>query len=194
VLHIYIYIYIYNISHLRVKYVSTAKARCSTDQRSMATEMLLSLARRALKDKFPTPTVPLTTVLQNLQVFLPAILWPSTIASYFHSTSQKMLHMQCGDIDPDITIYCLEPFTFFFDMSFGFYEPVGKVAGYEPDDGCLITYRPNICCFLFTLELTQNPVQYSLEVREPPCVGLQNSGNHQFLYCCFDLPWPIPTN
>jgi hypothetical protein len=30
-----------------------------------------SLARRALKDKFPTPTVPLTTVLQNRQVFLP---------------------------------------------------------------------------------------------------------------------------
>ena len=31
----------------------------------------LSLARRALKDKFPTPTVPLTTVLQNCQIFLP---------------------------------------------------------------------------------------------------------------------------
>jgi hypothetical protein len=31
----------------------------------------LSLVRRALKDKFPTPTVPLTTVLQNRQVFLP---------------------------------------------------------------------------------------------------------------------------
>ena len=31
----------------------------------------LSLARRALKDKFPKPTVPLTTVLQNRQVFLP---------------------------------------------------------------------------------------------------------------------------
>jgi hypothetical protein len=31
----------------------------------------LSLARRALKDKFHTPTVPLTTVLQNRQVFLP---------------------------------------------------------------------------------------------------------------------------
>ena len=31
----------------------------------------LSLTRRALKDKFPTPTVPLTTVLQNRQVFLP---------------------------------------------------------------------------------------------------------------------------
>jgi len=31
----------------------------------------LSLARRALKDKFPTPTVPLTAVLPNRQIFLP---------------------------------------------------------------------------------------------------------------------------
>jgi hypothetical protein len=31
----------------------------------------LSLARRALKDKFPTPTFPLTTVMPNRQVFLP---------------------------------------------------------------------------------------------------------------------------
>ena len=31
----------------------------------------LCFARRALKDKFPTPTVPLTTILQNRQVFLP---------------------------------------------------------------------------------------------------------------------------
>jgi hypothetical protein len=31
----------------------------------------LSLARRALKGKFTTPTVPLTTLLQNRQVFLP---------------------------------------------------------------------------------------------------------------------------
>jgi hypothetical protein len=31
----------------------------------------LSLSRSALKDKFPLPTVPLTTVLQNHQVFLP---------------------------------------------------------------------------------------------------------------------------
>jgi len=30
----------------------------------------LSLARRALKDKFPMPTIPLKTVLQNRQVFL----------------------------------------------------------------------------------------------------------------------------
>jgi hypothetical protein len=31
----------------------------------------LSLARRGLKDKFPTPTVPLTAVLSNHRVFLP---------------------------------------------------------------------------------------------------------------------------
>jgi hypothetical protein len=31
----------------------------------------LSIARRALKDKFPMPTAPLTTVFQNRQVFLP---------------------------------------------------------------------------------------------------------------------------
>jgi hypothetical protein len=31
----------------------------------------LSIARRRLKDKFPTPTVPLTAVLTNRQVFLP---------------------------------------------------------------------------------------------------------------------------
>jgi hypothetical protein len=31
----------------------------------------LSLARRAFKDKFPTPTVPLTAVLPNRHVFLP---------------------------------------------------------------------------------------------------------------------------
>jgi len=40
----------------------------------------LSLARRALKDKFPMPTVPLTTVLQNRQVFLPDPVF--TIYSY----------------------------------------------------------------------------------------------------------------
>jgi len=54
---------------LFLKIVSTAKARCSTDQRSMATEMLwVSLA---LKGKFPTPTVSLTAVLPNRQIFLP---------------------------------------------------------------------------------------------------------------------------
>jgi hypothetical protein len=31
----------------------------------------LRLIRRVLKDKFPTPTVPLTAVLPNCQVFLP---------------------------------------------------------------------------------------------------------------------------
>jgi len=43
----------------------------------------LGLARRALKDKFPTPTIPLTTVLPNRQVFLPdpvySCLSPSTV-------------------------------------------------------------------------------------------------------------------
>ena len=37
----------------------------------------LSLARRALKDKFHTPTIPLTAVLQNRQVFLPDFVYPS---------------------------------------------------------------------------------------------------------------------
>ena len=37
----------------------------------------LSIAVRALKDKFPTPKVPLTTVLQNNQVFLPDPIFPS---------------------------------------------------------------------------------------------------------------------
>ena len=31
----------------------------------------LSLVRRALKDKYPTPTIPLTVVLPNRRVFLP---------------------------------------------------------------------------------------------------------------------------
>jgi hypothetical protein len=31
----------------------------------------LSIARSALKEKFPTPTIPLTAVLQNRQVILP---------------------------------------------------------------------------------------------------------------------------
>jgi hypothetical protein len=34
----------------------------------MATEMPLSLASKSLKEKFPTPTIPLTAVLQNSQV------------------------------------------------------------------------------------------------------------------------------
>ena len=57
----------------------------------------LSLARRALKDKFPTPTIPLTTVLQNRQVFLPHPL-PSAFPniclyanSYFVECEGKIL-------------------------------------------------------------------------------------------------------
>jgi hypothetical protein len=40
----------------------------------------LSFARRALKDKFPTPTVPFTAVLQNRQVFLPDPVYTYTYA------------------------------------------------------------------------------------------------------------------
>ena len=43
----------------------------------------LSLARRVLKEKFPTPTVPLTNVLQNRQVFLPDPV-------YIYSNSQHV--------------------------------------------------------------------------------------------------------
>jgi glycerol-3-phosphate O-acyltransferase len=40
----------------------------------------LRLARRALKDKFPTPTVPLTTVLQNRQVLTFICLRATTLS------------------------------------------------------------------------------------------------------------------
>ena len=45
-----------------------------------------SLARRALKDKFPTPTVPLTAVLPNSQVrvFLPDPLTLRLLMSYIY--------------------------------------------------------------------------------------------------------------
>ena len=41
----------------------------------------LSLASKALKGKFPTPTVPLTAVLQNSQVFLPDPIVGKLLAS-----------------------------------------------------------------------------------------------------------------
>ena len=41
----------------------------------------LSLARRVLKDKFPMPTIPLTAVLQNRQVFLPDPVYSCLSAS-----------------------------------------------------------------------------------------------------------------
>jgi len=44
----------------------------------------LSLARRMLKDKFPTPTVPLTAVLPNRQVFLPDPVYVFNIQALFH--------------------------------------------------------------------------------------------------------------
>jgi len=53
----------------------------------------LSLARRALKDKFPTPTVPLTTVLQNRQVFLPdPVLLHLITLRFTNKTQYRMFH------------------------------------------------------------------------------------------------------
>jgi hypothetical protein len=49
------------------KYVSTAL--CSTDQRSMAAEILWVSPERALKDKFLTPTVPIATVWKIVRYF-----------------------------------------------------------------------------------------------------------------------------
>jgi hypothetical protein len=39
----------------------------------------LSFARRVLKNKFPTPTVPFTTVLPNTQIFLPDPVFTSPL-------------------------------------------------------------------------------------------------------------------
>ena len=46
----------------------------------------LSLARSALKDKFSTPTVPLTAVLPNRQVFLPDPVYGFNFALFFKSS------------------------------------------------------------------------------------------------------------
>jgi hypothetical protein len=48
----------------------------------------LSLARRALKDKFPTPAIPLTTVLQNRQVFMPDPLYETNAPIQFERSLQ----------------------------------------------------------------------------------------------------------
>jgi hypothetical protein len=56
----------------------------------------LSLARRALKDKFPMPTVPITTVLQNRQVFLPDPVW------VFHNCCIRQVQKQ----KISVTLFC----------------------------------------------------------------------------------------
>jgi hypothetical protein len=51
----------------------------------------LSIARRALKDKFPTPTVPLTAVLHNHCVFL-----PDPVLSFFTGRYKYVaMHSSC---------------------------------------------------------------------------------------------------
>jgi len=57
----------------------------------------LSIARRALKDKFPTPSVPLTAVLQNRQVFLPDPITRKEIYSYWRKTEKKNEMLQIND-------------------------------------------------------------------------------------------------
>jgi hypothetical protein len=47
----------------------------------------LSIPRRALKDKFPTPTIPLTAVLQNRQVILPDPVHTQSQHPSLHFTS-----------------------------------------------------------------------------------------------------------
>jgi len=48
----------------------------------------LRLARRELKDKFPTPTFPLTNVLQNRQVFLPDPVYEANTPVQFERSLQ----------------------------------------------------------------------------------------------------------
>ena len=81
--------------------------------------------------------------------------------------------LQRGDIDSEITVYAFEPFT--FDMPFGVCVPVGKVAGYEPDNGSWLTENVIIIRFPITFKLTRVPIQYILEVREPQCRRLTTS-------------------
>jgi hypothetical protein len=53
---------------------------------------VLSLARRALKDTFRTPTVPLTTVLQNCQVFLPdPVHWTTAALSLVRGLAHSVV-------------------------------------------------------------------------------------------------------
>ena len=52
----------------------------------------LSLTRRALKDKFLTPMIPLTAVLPNCQVFLPDPVYLQY--AHLHPTDIKLLHNQ----------------------------------------------------------------------------------------------------
>ena len=52
----------------------------------------LSIDRRALKDKFPTPTVPVATVLQNRQVFLPDPVYTRVLWKVLGLTMKKRVY------------------------------------------------------------------------------------------------------
>jgi len=53
----------------------------------------LSLARRALKDKFHTPMIPLTAVLPNRQVFLPDPVYLSVPSKLMHKPNHIIYHL-----------------------------------------------------------------------------------------------------
>jgi len=53
----------------------------------------LSLTRRALKEKFPAPVVPLTAVLPNRQVFLPDPVWSSNEVRSIRPQVTYLLHL-----------------------------------------------------------------------------------------------------
>jgi hypothetical protein len=57
----------------------------------MVIEMLCSIVTKALKDKFPTPTFPLTAVLRNLQVFLPDPVYTVLIRIFPAKTVEEVL-------------------------------------------------------------------------------------------------------
>ena len=72
----------------------------------------LSLARRALKDKFPTPTVPLTTVLQNHQVFLPDPVLLEHVNRRLLSAGghvEMNLSVFCLPVGPSSCFWCFRP-------------------------------------------------------------------------------------
>ena len=64
----------------------------------------LSFARRALKDKFPTPTVPLTVVLPNRQVFLPDPVYLKSVL--FGKAKALLLCIPINPLNPELNPIC----------------------------------------------------------------------------------------
>jgi len=76
----------------------------------------LSLARRALKDKFPTPTVPLTAVLPNRQVFLPdsvymdiTLVFLEIVCVFWYISMCKVILQWLLETDRTIELFWFNP-------------------------------------------------------------------------------------